>query len=65
MNDRKNHVNAIFIDAVIQAGTDRGTTELACLLCGHGVPLDVAIRVLTRPWERRESSAIPHAPNPA
>lgn len=56
MINRTDRTTALFIDAVIKMSAGRGTTEVACLLCGHGVPLDVAVRVLTRPQHRRRSA---------
>lgn len=56
MINRTDRTTALFIDAVIKMSAGRGTTEVACLLCGHGVPLEIAVRVLTRPQDRRRSA---------
>ena len=54
MENRIDNLTALLIDAVVTIGKERGTTELACILCGNGVPLDVAVRVLTKPGNRRD-----------
>jgi hypothetical protein len=54
MNNRTDPLTALLIDAVIYAGAGRGTTELACILCGNGVSFEVAMRVLTKPGRRRQ-----------
>lgn len=56
MINRTDRTTALFIDAVIKMSAGRGTTEVACLLCGHGVPLEIAVRVLTRPHDRRRGA---------
>jgi hypothetical protein len=38
---------------VISASAAEGTAYAARTLCENGVPFDVALRVLTRPWHRR------------
>jgi len=53
MNKRTDQVTALLIEAVIKASQGQSTTEAACILCGYGVPLAVALRVLTRPSDRR------------
>lgn len=56
MSMRSDHLTAAFIDLVIAAGAGRGTTEIACVLCGNGVQFDTALRVLTLPRARRRVS---------
>lgn len=54
MNNRTDHTTSLLIDLIMRAGAGYGTTEMACILCGHGVPFAVALRVLTKPSERRQ-----------
>lgn len=58
MNMRVDTATAAFIDVAIAAGAGRGTTEIACILCGSGVPLATALRLLTRPDECRRASRL-------
>jgi hypothetical protein len=50
---RTDLVTALLVDAVISASAAEGTAYAARTLCENGVPFDVALRVLTRPWNRR------------
>jgi hypothetical protein len=50
---RTDQVTALLVDAVISASVAEGTAYAARTLCENGVPFDVALRVLTRPWNRR------------
>ena len=50
---RTDLVTALLVDAVISASAAEGTAYAARTLCENGVPFDVALRVLTRPWHRR------------
>jgi len=50
---RTDLVTALLVDAVISASAAEGTAYAAQTLCENGVPFDVALRVLTRPWHRR------------
>jgi len=50
---RTDLVTALLVDAVISASAAEGTAYAARILCENGVPFDVALRVLTRPWHRR------------
>lgn len=50
---RTDLVTALLVDAVISASAAEGTAYAARTLCENGVPFDVALRVLTRPWQRR------------
>jgi hypothetical protein len=49
MNRRHDRISALFINAVLDASRQHGTTRAASLLHEDGVPLEVALRVLTRP----------------
>jgi hypothetical protein len=60
MNRRHDRISAMFIDAVLDASRQHGTTRAARLLHEDGVPLDVALRVLTRPGLRRLGPRPPH-----
>jgi hypothetical protein len=55
MHRRHDHISALFIDAVLDASRQQGIARAARLLREDGVPLDVALRVLTRPGERRHA----------
>jgi hypothetical protein len=52
-NKRTDLVTSLLVDAVISASAAEGTAYAARTLCENGVPFDVALRVLTRPWLRR------------
>jgi hypothetical protein len=60
MNRRHDRISAMFIDAVLDASRHHGTARAARLLREDGVPLDVALRVLTRPARRRLGPRPPH-----
>jgi hypothetical protein len=60
MNRRHDRISAMFIDAVLDAGRQHGIARAARLLHEDGVPLDVALRVLTRPGGRRLAPRPPH-----
>jgi hypothetical protein len=60
MNRRHDRISAMFIDAVLNAGRQHGIARAARLLRQDGVPLDVALRVLTRPVLRRHGPRPPH-----
>jgi hypothetical protein len=64
MKNRTDHLTALLVDAVLYLGETRGTTELACILCGNGVPFDVALRVLTKPERRRRFALKPSKRTP-
>jgi hypothetical protein len=53
MNRRNDRITAMFIDAVLDACGQHDIARAARLLREDGVPLDVALRVLTRPVQRR------------
>lgn len=59
MNRRHDYKTALLIDATIHDGTMPTPIHPARHLAQLGVPLDVAIRVLTRPAERRLQVAPP------
>jgi len=60
MNRRHDRISAMLIDAVLDAGREHGIARAARLLREDGVPLDVALRVLTRPAGRRLAPRPPH-----
>lgn len=60
MNRRHDRISAMFIDAVLNACREHGIARAAQLLHEDGVPLDVALRVLTRPAGRRLAPRPPH-----
>lgn len=53
MNRRTDRRTALLIDAAIHAAATHGSVGAARELAAQGVPLEVAMRVLTRPDERR------------
>jgi hypothetical protein len=53
MNRRHDRMSSLFIDNVVAASRHHGVARAARLLHEDGVPLDVALRVLTRPAQRR------------
>jgi hypothetical protein len=53
MNRRIDRRMALLIDAAIHAAAVHGPVGAARELASQGIPLEVAIRVLTRPAERR------------
>jgi hypothetical protein len=60
MNRRHDRISAMFIEAVLDASRHHGTSRAARLLNEDGVSLDVALRVLTRPGQRRLGPRPPH-----
>jgi hypothetical protein len=54
MENRTDYKTALLIEAVIHDLHTLGTPSAARRLVGLGVPLEVAVRVLTRPVERRQ-----------
>ena len=60
MNRRNDRVSALFIDAVLDASRQHGIARAARYLHDDGVPLPVALRVLTRPALRRYAPKPPH-----
>jgi hypothetical protein len=53
MERRTDYKTALLIDAVIHEAAARGSAAAARQLVGIGVPLEVAVRVLTQPAMRR------------
>jgi hypothetical protein len=53
MKNRLDRLSAILIDAILINRPFESIQTIARALAHNGVPLEVAIRVLTRPWERR------------
>ena len=62
MNQRFDRLTAILIDAVVDNHATQGIFAAAAALARHGVPLHLALRVLTRPWERRQVPTPPPLP---
>jgi len=60
MNRRTDRISALFIDAVLDASRQHGVARAARALHDDGVPLSVALRVLTRPALRRYGPKPPH-----
>jgi hypothetical protein len=58
MNKRLDRLTAILIDTVVENQAQRSIAGAAGILAKNDVPLVVALRVLTRPWEGR------HRPTP-
>lgn len=65
MNKRLDRLSAVLIDAVLNNWEAQGTVSAARVMAENGVPLHVAVRVLTRPWERRGHIAMLPAASPA
>jgi hypothetical protein len=53
MNRRTDYHTALLIDAVLAAREQMGISTSARTLHEIGVPVEVAMRLLTRPWDRR------------
>jgi len=53
MNQRVNRLTAVLIDAILNNRAMQSPGAIARVLAENKVPLDVALRVITRPWERR------------
>jgi hypothetical protein len=53
MRTRLDRLNAILIDAIVSNHRALGIRSAAEALATHHVSLEVALRVLTRPWRRR------------
>jgi hypothetical protein len=53
MNRRTDNVTALLVEIVINLGETHGLSLAARLLAEDDVPLDLALRVLTNPSERR------------
>jgi hypothetical protein len=59
MEKRTDYKTALLIEAVIHELQAIGMPGAARRLVGLGVPLEVAVRVLTRPVERRQQFESP------
>lgn len=59
MENRTDYKTALMIEAVIHELDTIGMPAAARRLVGIGVPLEVAVRVLTRPVERRQQFESP------
>lgn len=53
MNRRTDYHTALLIDTVLDAREHVGINQSARTLRDIGVPIEVAMRLLTRPWDRR------------
>jgi hypothetical protein len=59
MHNRLDRLTAILIETVLRNDHGRNIASAAKVLEQHNVSLDTALRVLTRPWLRRQSLAAP------
>jgi len=59
MDRRSDYKTALLIDAVIHGEPAQGFGAQARELAGLGVPVEVALRVLTRPEARRYNPTVP------
>jgi hypothetical protein len=57
MDRRTDYKTALLIDSAIHEAASEGRPRAATELARMGVPLDVTMRVLTRPVERRHQIA--------
>jgi hypothetical protein len=57
MEKRKDRLTALLIDGALNSYAARERVDTARILCELGVPLETAIRLLTRPQERRRLGA--------
>lgn len=55
MNRRIDRLTQVYIDAVLNSMPSIGRVEAALMLRELGVPVETAVRVLTRPDESRHS----------
>ncbi len=53
MRTRIDSLNAILIDAIVSNHRPLGIRSAADALASNHISLEVALRVLTRPWQRR------------
>jgi hypothetical protein len=58
-HQRFDRLSAVLIEAVIGNYGSNDIASAARALAAHGVSLDTALRVLTRPWLRRQSHTGP------
>jgi len=59
MERRTDRITALLVDAVLNGQAAHGIAHSARRLCEIGVPMHVAMRLLTRPAERRDYSSPP------
>jgi hypothetical protein len=53
MNRRIDYHTALLIDAILEERERVGINQAARLLRDIGVPIEVAMRLFARPWDRR------------
>lgn len=53
MNKRIDVQTALYIEAAMNISLSHGTAPAARSLAEQGIPIDIALRVLTRPAQRR------------
>ncbi len=53
MNKRIDRLSAVIVDAILNNQERQSTIGMARAMVENGIPLQVAIRVIARPWERR------------
>lgn len=56
MIERTDIVTAARVDAILTLSPLIGWLDLSCALAASGVPLEVAVRVIASPLERRQPS---------
>lgn len=59
MNNRLDRLSAVLIQAVIRNYDRQNIAYAARVLAKNGVPFETALRVLTKPWLRRQSHTGP------
>jgi hypothetical protein len=59
MERRTDRITALLVDAVLNGEAAHGIAHSARRLCEVGVPMHVAMRLLTRPGERRNYFGLP------
>ena len=59
MHSRLDRLTAILIETVIRNYNRQNVASAARVLKQNGVSLDTALRVLTKPWLRRQTLAVP------
>lgn len=62
MERRNDRITALLIEAVLNAQAAHGRVRLANAFNEIGVPLHMAMRLLTRPHERRNYSELANDP---
>jgi hypothetical protein len=64
MERRNDYKKALLIEAAVHEHSPQGPAAAARALAGLGVPVEAAMRILTRPKERRHPGAPPEPPTP-